>query len=124
MRDSEHMVSLLNQLQALGLRVAIDDFGTGFASLSYLKQLPVDGIKIDRTFILGIDSAERNSAITRGVLMIAKELGVRTIAEGVETEGERDFVIEHGTDLLQGYLFCRPQPLQEVLTWITAQGKG
>ncbi|WP_258808168.1 EAL domain-containing protein [Pseudidiomarina sp. CB1] len=124
MRDSEHMINLLHQLRELGLRVAIDDFGTGFASLSYLNQLPVDGIKIDRTFISGIDNAGRNSAITRGVLMIAKELGVRTIAEGVETEGEREFVVTHGSDLMQGYLFCRPQPLETVLKWVAEQGKA
>ncbi|WP_258240931.1 EAL domain-containing protein [Pseudidiomarina homiensis] len=124
MRDSEHMISLLHQLRELGLRVAIDDFGTGFASLSYLNQLPVDGIKIDRTFISGIDNAGRNSAITLGVLMIAKELGVRTIAEGVETEGEREFVVTHGSDLMQGYLFCRPQPIETVLKWIAEQDKA
>ena len=122
-RDSAHMIALLHKLRELGLRISIDDFGTGFASLSYLNQLPVDGIKIDRTFISGVDNAQRNSAITRGVLMIAKELGVKTIAEGVETEGEREFVIAHGSDLLQGYLFCRPQPLDEVLAWIAAQSK-
>lgn len=121
MRDSAHMIALLHQLRELGLSVAIDDFGTGFASLSYLNQLPVDGIKIDRTFISGIDNAGRNSAITRGVLMIAKELGVRTIAEGVETEGEREFVVKHGSDLMQGYLFCRPQPFATVLEWIAEQ---
>lgn len=121
MRDSAHMIALLHKLRELGLRVAIDDFGTGFASLSYLNQLPVDGIKIDRTFISGIDGAGRNSAITRGVLMIAKELGIRTIAEGVETEGEREFVVTHGSDMLQGYLFCRPQPLATVLEWIAEQ---
>lgn len=121
MRDSAHMIALLHQLRKLGLRIAIDDFGTGFASLSYLNQLPVDGIKIDRTFISGIDNADRNSAITRGVLIIAKELGIRTIAEGVETEGEREFVVIHGSDLMQGYLFCRPRPLADVLEWIAEQ---
>lgn len=122
-RDSAHMIALLHELRELGLKISIDDFGTGFASLSYLNQLPIDGIKIDRTFISGIDNAQRNSAITRGVLMIAKELGVKTIAEGVETEGEREFVITHGSDLLQGYLFCRPLPLDKTLSWITAQSK-
>ncbi|RUO63618.1 EAL domain-containing protein [Pseudidiomarina insulisalsae] len=121
MRDSKHIIRLIEQMRELGLKVNIDDFGTGFASLSYLNQLPVDGIKIDRTFISGIYRTERNSSITRGILMIARELGVRTIAEGVETEAEAQFVTEHGSDLMQGYLFCRPQPLAELLEWIADQ---
>lgn len=121
MRDSDKMVALLHQLRELGLGISIDDFGTGFASLSYLNQLPVDGLKIDQSFIHNVDSTRRNSAITRGVLAIASELDIRTVAEGVETEAEHAYVIDHGCDLMQGYLFCRPKPLADVLVWIEKQ---
>ncbi len=117
-RDSENMIALIHRLRELGLLVAIDDFGTGFASLSYLNQFPVDALKIDRSFISGVANTRRNSAITRGVLTIAGELEINTIAEGVETEEERDYIVEHGCNLMQGYLFCHPQPLDEVLQWI------
>lgn len=121
LRDSTQIIALINQMRSLGLRIAIDDFGTGFASLSYLNELPIDEIKIDRSFISGVNSIGRNSAITRGVLMIAKEIGVQTVAEGVETLAERNYVVEHGTELMQGYLFCRPQPLETTLHWIIEQ---
>ncbi|MDN7124917.1 EAL domain-containing protein [Pseudidiomarina sp. 1APP75-32.1] len=121
MRDSHNMIALLHKLRDLGLGLSIDDFGTGFASLSYLNQLPVDGLKIDQSFIHNVDSTKRNSAITRGVLAIASELDIRTVAEGVETEAERDYVVEHGCKLMQGYLFCHPKPLAEVLQWIEKQ---
>lgn len=121
MRDSERMIELLHGLRALGLKIAIDDFGTGFASLSYLNQLPVDGVKIDKSFIRDVHINPRNAAITRGVLLIAEELGVHTIAEGVETAAERDYLVKHGCERLQGYLYCRPQPLENVVQWLTEQ---
>lgn len=121
MRDSQHMIQMLHRLRKLGLSIAIDDFGTGFASLSYLNQLPVDSLKIDQSFIRGIEQARRNSAIARGVLTIAQELGVKTIAEGVETEAERDYLIQHNCSQMQGFLFCRPQPLAATLQWLQEQ---
>ncbi|MGQ4277201.1 EAL domain-containing protein [Pseudidiomarina sp. E22-M8] len=121
MRDSKKMVALLHELRELGLGISIDDFGTGFASLSYLNQLPVDVLKIDQSFIHNVDSTRRNSAITRGVLAITSELGIKTVAEGVETEAERAYVVNHGCNLMQGYLFCYPKPLTEALAWIKKQ---
>ncbi|MBY6064463.1 EAL domain-containing protein [Pseudidiomarina sediminum] len=120
-RDSERMIELLHGLRALGLKIAIDDFGTGFASLSYLNQLPVDGVKIDKSFIHNVHKNPRNAAITRGVLLIAEELGVRTIAEGVETIEEQEYLVTHGCEMLQGYLHCRPQPLVDVVQWLAKQ---
>ncbi len=116
--DSESIFALLNKLRDLGLDIALDDFGTGYASLSYLNQIPAQKLKIDRSFVTNIHRSPRNAAIVRGVLAMAHELGLATVAEGVETEAEYDFLQQHKCDYMQGFLFARPQPLREMLTWL------
>ncbi|MGM0629588.1 MAG: EAL domain-containing protein [Pseudomonadota bacterium] len=119
--DTPRIADLLQQLRDLGLDVAIDDFGSGFASLRYLNVLPVNKLKIDRSFIENIDQNRHNAAITGGILSMVEHLGIQTVAEGVETENEYRYLVEHGCPLMQGFLFCKPKPLGELLVWAERQ---
>lgn len=101
-------VAHLFELQALGVRLALDDFGTGYASLGQLKSLPVDQLKIDRTFVAGLPEDPANVSIVSAIIELARGLGLETVAEGVETEAQRDYLCERGCDVLQGYLFGKP----------------
>jgi diguanylate cyclase len=105
--------STLNELKDLGIRIAIDDFGTGYASLSYLKQFPVNALKIDRCFIRNVHSENYNKAITTAVLQMANSLNLKVVAEGVETEAELAFLRSHQCQAIQGFLFSRPLPTAE-----------
>ena len=98
-------------LKALGVKIAMDDFGTGYASLSSLQSFPFDKIKIDRTFIAGVDANQQSAAIVRAVLGSSNALNMPVIAEGVETERERQFLMREGCREIQGYLIGRPQPI-------------
>jgi len=109
--DFETALALLNQLKALGVRIALDDFGTGYSSLSYLQSFPFDKIKIDRSFVLGLGTNPQSTAIVRGVIGLARGLGVPVVAEGVETEEHLAALRQEGCDLLQGYYIGKPQPL-------------
>ncbi len=100
----------LNQLKALGIRIAIDDFGTGYATLGYLKQFAFDSLKIDRIFVRNANEDTQNAAITTAVILLGHSLNMTVIAEGVETEAELDFLKQHQCDIMQGYLFSRPEP--------------
>lgn len=118
LRDSAEALRMMAELRELGLEIALDDFGTGFASLSYLNVIPAQKLKIDRCFVQDIDSNSRNAAITRGMLTMAAELGIEVVGEGVETEAERDYLTRYACDFMQGYLFCKPLPLSDLLTWL------
>jgi diguanylate cyclase (GGDEF)-like protein/PAS domain S-box-containing protein len=107
MKDTTLAVSILNKLSALGIKISIDDFGTGFSSLNYLKNLPLDYLKIDQTFIKDFN-LRTNSAITKAIVTLAQSLDMKTIAEGVETEEQRKFLTELNCDEAQGYLFSKP----------------
>ncbi len=112
-QNTEVAIRRLNALKALGVKIAIDDFGTGYSSLSYLQQFPFDVLKIDRCFIRNITENTSNAAITEAIIAMAKNLNLKLIAEGVETEEELSFVCQHQCDGMQGYLFSRPVPVQE-----------
>jgi diguanylate cyclase (GGDEF)-like protein len=112
-QNTEVAIRRLNALKALGVKIAIDDFGTGYSSLSYLQQFPFDVLKIDRCFIRNITENTSNAAITEAIIAMAKNLNLKLIAEGVETEDELSFVCQHQCDGMQGYLFSRPVPVQE-----------
>ncbi len=106
-------VELLQKLKSLGVSLAIDDFGTGFSSLRNLKQLPIDRLKIDHSFLQDLGSSANSTAIIKTIIAMAHNLGTRVIAEGVETNQQRDFLQEHGCDEIQGYYFSRPVPRDE-----------
>jgi diguanylate cyclase (GGDEF)-like protein len=107
--DSSRALSILRRLKALGVKIAMDDFGTGYSSLSSLQSFPFDKIKIDRTFISGVDSNQQSAAIVRAVLGLSNALQMPVIAEGVETELEREFLLREGCHEIQGYLIGRPE---------------
>lgn len=106
--DLDRAAAILARLRGAGCRIAIDDFGTGYSSLAYLKALPIDYLKIDRSLTRDISGCERDRVIVRGVIAIARSLGLETIAEGVETEAERALLAAEGCDLYQGFLCSAP----------------
>lgn len=113
MHDIEQAAAILSEIRALGVSLALDDFGTGYASLSYLHRLPFDYLKIDRSFVMKLDHDPSRASLTLAILAMAHSLGMRTIAEGVETEGELSFLRTHLCDEAQGFLFARPLPADD-----------
>jgi diguanylate cyclase (GGDEF)-like protein/PAS domain S-box-containing protein len=109
MDDLQAVSATLGELKALGVRIAIDDFGTGYSSLGRLHRLPIDRIKIDRSFVRGLPDQAGNAAIARAIVTLARSLGLATIAEGVETEAQRDFLLALGCEELQGLLYGAPR---------------
>jgi diguanylate cyclase (GGDEF)-like protein len=114
MENSERTLAILHQLKSLGVRIAMDDFGTGYSSLSYLRSFPFDKIKVDRTFISGVVEGVEHAAIVQAVVGLARALGMRTIAEGVETRDQQNSILTLGCDEAQGYLFSPPVPVEQV----------
>ncbi|MER2555726.1 MAG: EAL domain-containing protein [Thauera sp.] len=113
MDDTDRAIARLGQLRALGVGLAIDDFGTGYSSLAYLKRFPIDELKIDRLFVRGIDRNERDAALVAAIISLGHSLGLRVVAEGVETAAHLKVLCRHGCDLAQGFHFSRPLPWQE-----------
>lgn len=112
MREVSEAMQILAGLKNLGLSIAVDDFGTGYSSLNYLKQFPIDVLKIDRTFVDGLPSGEQDAQIARAIIAMAHSLNLAVIAEGVETHEQLEFLREHDCDEVQGYLFGRPMPAE------------
>ncbi|WNV74974.1 bifunctional diguanylate cyclase/phosphodiesterase [Geodermatophilus sp. DSM 44513] len=119
--DSVRSSTVLADLHALGLRLSMDDFGTGYSSLSQLRQLPIDEVKIDKSFVLGMSTSQGESFIARSIIELAHNLGLRVVAEGVEDELTRDLLAEMGCDKLQGFLVSRPLPDERLESWILAR---
>jgi diguanylate cyclase (GGDEF)-like protein/PAS domain S-box-containing protein len=115
MDDSNHAIKLIERFRAAGIATAIDDFGTGFSSLSYLKKLPVNKLKIDRAFIQDIIAKPSDEAIVKGILAMAKQLQIDVVAEGIETAEQAIRLTELGCGYGQGYYFAKPMPLDELL---------
>jgi EAL domain-containing protein (putative c-di-GMP-specific phosphodiesterase class I) len=103
----------LAKLQKNGIRIALDDFGTGYSSLSYLRKLPINVLKIDRSFIQGLGE-QNNNILLSSIITMAQALGLEVVAEGVEEQGQFTFLKKEGCNSLQGYLFSRPVPNQKI----------
>ena len=111
----------LHELKALGLTLALDDFGTGFSSLASLHQLPVDTVKIDRSFVMQADTSRHHHVLIQATVLVANSLGMSTVAEGIETEAQAAVVRQLGCDKGQGYLFSKPLLAADVVQWLSAE---
>ena len=118
----ERVSALLQQIRSRGIAIAIDDFGTGFSSLSYLDRLPADRLKIDRAFVSALDSGEAGARIAEMIVPLGRRLGMQVLAEGVETEAQAAALRLLGCDEVQGYLYGRPMPLEDLWGWLAAHG--
>jgi diguanylate cyclase (GGDEF)-like protein/PAS domain S-box-containing protein len=114
----------LDRLRAMGLHISVDDFGTGYSSLGHLKELPIDKLKIDRSFVHDLPDNRDSAAITRAIIQMSRSLGLTVLAEGVETEAQRAFLAEHGCHELQGLLISPPLPRAEFEAWVLQRSKG
>ena len=121
MDDVSVVKQRLDRLKAMGLKISVDDFGTGYSSLGHLKELPIDKIKIDRSFVHDLPGNRDSAAITRAIIQMGCSLGLTVIAEGVETEAQRAFLAEQGCHELQGLLISAPLPQAEFEAWVQAR---
>lgn len=119
--DSDRHLPVLRRLDAIGVRLAVDDFGTGYSSLAYLRRLPVDEVKIDRSFVQGMATDPGELAIVRAVVDLARHFDLRVVAEGVESERTLSLLADMGCDIGQGFLFSRPLPYDRLEAWLAAQ---
>jgi EAL domain-containing protein (putative c-di-GMP-specific phosphodiesterase class I) len=118
MADPMRSMAVLARLHDLGLGLSLDDFGVGYSSLAYLKRLPVTEIKIDKSFVMNITTDESDALIVRSTIGLARSLGLRVVAEGVETQEAWARLVSLGCDIAQGYFLCRPKPGGELTTWL------
>lgn len=127
LEDLDRVAQKLEQLRAAGVRLALDDFGLGYAALRYLKRLPLSQLKIDRLFVRHVLENPHDQAIVRMILALGETLHLDVLAEGVEQECQRDFLVAQGCRIYQGYLFAPPLPVEELETWVAQRammGKG
>ncbi|MFH1034448.1 MAG: PAS domain S-box protein [Pseudomonadota bacterium] len=124
MADVQKAIAILKVLAGLGVKISLDDFGTGYSSLYYLRQFPISSLKIDKSFIDDIPQKEDDVAIAQAVISLARSLGLQVVAEGVETQAQLEFLRAHDCDIMQGYLFSRPLPPQQIPELLRAHGQG
>jgi EAL domain-containing protein (putative c-di-GMP-specific phosphodiesterase class I) len=113
LEDVEGIITTMNALKEIGIRFSLDDFGTGYSSLQYLKKLPLFQLKIDQSFVRDIATDSSDRALVLTIITMAKSLDLSVIAEGVETEEQRQFLMENNCTDYQGYLFSKPVPVSE-----------
>jgi diguanylate cyclase (GGDEF)-like protein len=114
-RDVDETIATLKKIKNTGIKVAIDDFGTGYSSMNYLKQFPLDTLKIDQSFVKDIETNIEDKAITNAIIALAKSLGLSTIAEGVETKGQYEILCNMGCDEIQGFLISKAVPAEDIV---------
>ena len=114
MQRIQQVAELLDAVRALGVHLSVDDFGTGYSSLAYLKRLPIDNLKIDRSFVHDVPGDPDDVTIVRAVIALAHKLDMQVVAEGVENEAQLEFLREEGCDEIQGYLVSRPVPAEQL----------
>jgi diguanylate cyclase (GGDEF)-like protein/PAS domain S-box-containing protein len=124
MADPAHALAIMSMLQSMGVRLSVDDFGTGYSSLTHLRELPIDEIKIDKAFVMGMLTSDADAAIVRTVIDLAHNLGKQVCAEGVEDAETLRRLEEMGCDLAQGYFISRPVPAATLMTWLTENSWG
>ena len=124
MADPAHALAIMSMLQSMGVRLSVDDFGTGYSSLTHLRELPIDEIKIDKSFVTGMLTSEADAAIVRTVIDLAHNLGKQVCAEGVEDAETLQRLEEMDCDLAQGYFISRPVPAATLMTWLTENSWG
>jgi diguanylate cyclase (GGDEF)-like protein len=120
MSDPAQAGALLREIREVGVRIAIDDFGTGYSSLTYLHDFPLNALKIDRNFVQSVEANDRGGPIADMIVGLGKNLGLDVIAEGVETQGQLEYLKEQGCDVAQGYLYAKPQTPEELTPWLAA----
>lgn len=118
MSDPQRALDTLTHLDQMGVSISVDDFGTGYSSLAYLKRLPVDELKIDRSFVMDMDNDTNDEVIVRSTIDLAHNMGLKVIAEGIETERSWDKLLEMGCDMGQGYYMCRPLKADDLNDWL------
>lgn len=118
MKDLQNVIPSLHRLNEVGVEISIDDFGTGYSSLAYLTTLPISEVKVDRTFVRDLGITPQSSAVVTAIIALARALGLRVIAEGVETLRQMEVLHRLGCSLMQGFLFSKPLPADELERWI------
>jgi len=121
MTETERSLQVLSELSSLGLKLSLDDFGTGYSSLAYLKQFPIDVIKIDQSFVRDLHKDTSDAAICEAIIAIGQQLGLKVVAEGVETKEQFDFMSKRGCHAIQGYYFGKPSPIEELICTVKHQ---
>jgi EAL domain-containing protein (putative c-di-GMP-specific phosphodiesterase class I) len=123
MDDVEAAISIMKAIKSKGIHLSIDDFGTGYSSLAYLKRFPIDVLKVDRSFVSDIPEDKIDMAITSAVIAMAHKLGMKVVAEGIETQEQLDFLKENNCDDGQGYLLSRPLTLPQLHHFLVSNHK-
>jgi len=118
MTDPEKAIIILRKISELGIELAVDDFGTGYSSLAYLKKLPIDKLKIDQSFVRNLPKDEEDAAIARSVIALSQNLKLKVIAEGVETNAQKDFLVQNGCRNIQGYYYSKPLPVDKMSDYL------
>ncbi len=124
LHNVEDTIHKMEQLKALGISFSMDDFGTGYSSLAYLARLPLDQLKIDRSFVLNLPDHVNQGIIVRAIITLGRSLALEVVAEGVETEGQREFLERHGCHAYQGYLYSRPLPVERFEAFLASRATG
>ena len=118
MKELQNVIPSLHRLNEIGVEISIDDFGTGYSSLAYLTTLPISELKVDRSFVRELGITPQSSAVVTAIIALARSLGLRVIAEGVETLRQMEVLHRLGVQIMQGFLFSRPVPPNELELWL------